>query len=341
MGLTQQQNDTTSLTGHGKTAQTLEQPPLNAAVPPMPLQGLAQRVPSAWVPYVQLTRVDRPGILAFLMPTLMGLCYGASILDTPIPPVEFLQKTVFCYIANLFLRGAACTWNDNLDQDVDRQVPRTRNRPIARGAVSTTQANIFTLAQVLIVAWILSYLPPQCLPWSVALGVLHAIYPLCKRVMDFAPAFLGLPFSVGMILPIVSLGINPFSGPVVALTVVEVAWSCICDTIYGHQDVKYDIQAGVGSMAVRFTNSSKLVTSILAAVIMAAMVFVGVSDNLTDVYFLIGCGGTAVGLAAMIYYVDLADPASCMYWFRSGLLYVGWTRVGGFLAQYLLSLVSA
>ncbi|KAG6828627.1 hypothetical protein H0H93_014831, partial [Arthromyces matolae] len=38
---------------------------------------------------------------------------------------------------------AGCIWNDILDRDFDRQVERTKNRPIAAGTISIFGALIF------------------------------------------------------------------------------------------------------------------------------------------------------------------------------------------------------
>ncbi|GLA53793.1 para-hydroxybenzoate--polyprenyltransferase, mitochondrial precursor (PHB:polyprenyltransferase) [Aspergillus niger] len=325
-----------AITAHHEGVKAQTQPPVTNE---MPIQSVAKLVPSSWVPYVQLMRLDRPGFLGFFMPTLMGLSAGATLADPPIAPLDFFKSFLFFWFVTNFIRGAACTWNDNLDQDFDRQVPRTRCRPIARGAVSTTQGHIFTLAQVAITAWILSHLPAQCHAYSLAMGVLHAIYPLCKRFMDFTPVFLGLPFSVTMILPAVGMGVDPFSAPAACLFMVEFIWTIIYETIYAHQDVQHDVQAGVKSMAVRYRHSTKIIASVLGVVMVGLMVAVGVLAGLSGIYFLVGCGGTALSLVVMIYSVDLTKPASCLYWFRMGFYIVGGSKSAGFLAQYLVDLL--
>jgi 4-hydroxybenzoate polyprenyltransferase len=48
------------------------------------------------------------------------------------------------------MRGAGCTINDMWDARLDRAVDRTKNRPLARGAVSMRQASIFLIGQLFV-----------------------------------------------------------------------------------------------------------------------------------------------------------------------------------------------
>jgi hypothetical protein len=46
------------------------------------------------------------------------------------------------------MRGAGCTINDLWDRDIDRQVERTRSRPLAAGTVTPLAALVFLGAQL-------------------------------------------------------------------------------------------------------------------------------------------------------------------------------------------------
>ena len=80
------------------------------------------------------------------------------------------------------MRGATCTWNDTVDAPFDRLVPRTKNRPVARGAVSPTAAHIFTAVQSIISLGILTLLPPVSFIYAIPAIVGWMLYPLAKRV---------------------------------------------------------------------------------------------------------------------------------------------------------------
>ena len=47
------------------------------------------------------------------------------------------------------MRSAGCTINDLWDYEIDRQVERTKSRPLASGALSPKQAIIFLGIQLL------------------------------------------------------------------------------------------------------------------------------------------------------------------------------------------------
>ena len=84
-------------------------------------------------------------------------------------------------VGSVILRGAAYAWNDNIDQDFDRKVTRCQNRPIARRAVSTTRAHLFTAALTITGLPLLALLSPNCVYHADPTSILFALYPFAKR----------------------------------------------------------------------------------------------------------------------------------------------------------------
>ena len=84
--------------------------------------------------YWKLCRGDRPiGVLLLLWPTWWALWLAAGGL----PPLW----TLFVFTAGVWLtRSAGCVINDYADRWLDPQVERTRDRPLATGAVSGREA---------------------------------------------------------------------------------------------------------------------------------------------------------------------------------------------------------
>jgi 4-hydroxybenzoate polyprenyltransferase len=314
-----------------------------------PTKGFLSLLPSSWVPYAQLMRLDKPaGFYAFYFPYLMGLSYGACIAQETIPPSTLLRQSSFFLLWCIILRGAACTWNDNIDQDFDRAVARCRLRPIARRAVSTPHGHMFTVAQCLaggaLLWWQGGRLSVECTYDVIPIAVLFGIYPFGKRFTNYPQFILGFPFAAAIFMACHALTVDPLTtGPTFAATVclfmANVLWTMIYDTIYAHQDIKDDIKAGVKSMAVRFKDSTKLVASTLGVVQVSLLVTVGHLTEMAPVYYAVTCGGTALSLAAMIGLVDLETPASCAWWFKMDFWFVGASVVGGFLGQYSLQLL--
>ncbi|KAL9118843.1 MAG: hypothetical protein Q9187_004600, partial [Circinaria calcarea] len=175
-----------------------------------PQTGLLSYLPSSWVPYAELVRLDRPtGILYFYLPFLFGLLYAACVAQPITPPSSLFTTHIPLFISIVLLRGAAVAWNDVVDRDLDRQVARCRFRPVARGAVSQTNGVAFAAAHMLIWSLILYHLPTQCVYYSIPYAILHVLYPLSKRVTDYAPLFLGLTFAWGVFVSGAALGADP------------------------------------------------------------------------------------------------------------------------------------
>lgn len=108
-----------------------------------PIHGLFRFLPDALVPYAELMRLDRlSGFWAFYWHYAIGL---GSAINMPLFSSDIDLKAIVLLAAHLGLwktvfRGIACTWNDNIDQDLDRQVARCLVRPIPRGAITMMQA---------------------------------------------------------------------------------------------------------------------------------------------------------------------------------------------------------
>ncbi|KAJ5772365.1 4-hydroxybenzoate polyprenyl transferase [Penicillium odoratum] len=307
-----------------------------------PKFGFLSYLPTSWVPYAQLMRLDKPGgYYAFVFPYWIGLGYGASIALHP-PTVWFLLSRAWLLSAAcIFLRGAACTWNDNIDQDLDRLVARCRNRPIARGAVSTTAGHVFTATQTAVGSAAFFLLPRICILDAIPITALFALYPFGKRFTNYPQAILGFPFAFGIVLACHSIHVNPFAlepkgllWSTIALVFANVFWTMVYDTIYAHQDREDDEKAGVKSMAVRFKESTKLLCSGLSIIIVALLATVGFLAKLGWIYYVVGVGGVMVSLGTMISAVNLTVPASCMWWFKWGFWYVGGMLLGGLLLQW-------
>ena len=285
-------------------------------------------------------RLDRPaGLYAFYIPYLIGLGYGACLTD-PIPsPTRIVRLSglflVFCRI----LRGAACSWNDNVDQEFDRQVARTRSRPIARRAVSTKQGHIFTVALLLAEIPVFMALPAACAYHAITINILFGGYALMKRITWYPQFVLGFPFAWAILMSCAALNVDPTSSqriiPTMSLFIANVLWTMIYDTVYAHQDIRDDIKAGVKSMAIRFSDSTKKLAAILATMQVALLLYAGWGARLSPIYFIFACCGTAFALGIMIAEVDLKEPSSCAWFFHRGFWYVGGSIVMGFAGEYM------
>ncbi|KAL1988056.1 hypothetical protein VTN96DRAFT_1087 [Rasamsonia emersonii] len=305
-----------------------------------PCHGIFRVLPASWIPYAELMRLDRPaGYYAFYWHYGIGLSFGASVCRPLAAPATLVMLAVYLALWVVILRGAVCTVNDNLDQDFDRQVARTRFRPIARGAVSTGQGYLFALAQFALGAAILLPLPPKAAIHAATTAAILAVYPLAKRVTDFPQVILGLGFAVAVFVSCAALNVDPLDDghrpATLSLFGACAIWTIIFDTIYAHQDRRDDVRAGVRSLAVLLGERTKLALSMLAALQVGLLAVVGFHSGFSPVYFVTTCGGTSLALTAMMTLVDLKKPASCAWWFGPGSSLVGACIVAGLASEYL------
>src|SRR5439155_11009695 len=140
--------------------------------------------------------------------------------------------------------SAGCVYNDIVDRELDRQVERTRLRPLASGRVSVRSAwllIIFLCAVGLIVLIQLKWVAQL-----VALASLApvAAYPFMKRITWWPQAWLGLVFSWGALVGWVELRGDQLAS-LAALYVGAICWVIGYDTIYALQDVEDDALVGI------------------------------------------------------------------------------------------------
>ncbi len=307
-----------------------------------PTTGFVSKLPSSWIPYAQLMRIDRPaGLYAFYFPYLIGLMYAASVAREAPKPLTLLTVAGLLLPLNVILRGAACTWNDTVDQAFDRQVERCRHRPVARGAVSTTQAHVFTLAQLVLGYPFLAFFPGPCTLHMQVTVILLFVYALMKRITYYPQVVLGFPFAWAVFFCLAALGIDPlgdYALPTLALFAANILWTVTYDTIYAHQDIADDEKAGVKGLALRLRDSTKLVASILSVAQVSLLALCGHWSGFGAIYFVGTVGGVAAAMAYYIYDVDLKRPESCGAWFHRQFWIVGAGFMAGLTGEYVMRL---
>ncbi|TFF25158.1 4-hydroxybenzoate octaprenyltransferase [Jiella endophytica] len=301
-------------------------------------------LPRAIWPYAQLARWDRPiGWQLLLWPcwwsaALAPQAVAPSAVHTGLPS---LWNLLLFLIGAIAMRGAGCTYNDLVDQDIDDKVARTRSRPLPSGRVSRLQAKLFLVAQALVGFLVLI----QFNPFAVLLGILSlatvAIYPFLKRVTDWPQLGLGLAFSYGALMGWAvhwgSLALAP-----VLLYAGAILWTIGYDTIYAHQDKEDDALVGVRSTARLFGNRTREALAILylgtIALFFAAFAASGMGAAGGPSWP--AYAGLAIGAVQMIWQIsslDIDDPDQCLALFKSNTVF-GWIIFFGLIFSALWSL---
>ena len=162
------------------------------------------------------------------------------------------------------MRSAGCVYNDIVDKDLDKQVERTRLRPLASGRVSLTASWVLIGLLCLLGLVVLLQLEPTAQLIALASLAPVAAYPFMKRITWWPQAWLGLVFSWGALVgwPAVTggFGWTPF-----VLWLGSIAWVVGYDTLYAIQDKEDDALVGVRSSARRMGDKAPLGVGLLYA----------------------------------------------------------------------------
>ena len=213
-------------------------------VPDTEHRGLIAMLPASLRPYAMLARFDRPiGWWLLFWPCVWGIVLaGGAITHWPL--------ILWMLAGSIAMRGAGCVYNDIADRDLDAQVERTRNRPLASGAISVEAAWIWLVMLALIGLIVLLQLRAGAQVVALASLLPVAAYPFMKRITWWPQAWLGLVFSWGALVGWIAAK-GSASVTMVLLYGGSIAWVIGYDTIYALQDREDDAMIGVRSSALR------------------------------------------------------------------------------------------
>ncbi len=219
-------------------------------VPDSERTGLIGGLPSAVRPYASLMRLDRPiGTWLLFWPCAWSVALAGV-------QGEWLLFGWFL-LGAFAMRSAGCVYNDIVDRELDRQVERTRLRPLASGRVSLNAAWALTIGLSLVGLIVLLQLLPVA-QLAALLSILPvAAYPYMKRITWWPQAWLGLVFGWGALVgwPAVT---GEFELPALLLWIGSIFWVIGYDTLYAIQDIEDDELVGVKSSARAMGDKAQL-----------------------------------------------------------------------------------
>ncbi|KAI1269395.1 4-hydroxybenzoate polyprenyl transferase family protein [Xylariaceae sp. FL1019] len=307
-----------------------------------PSSGVLSALPSSWVPYAELIRLDKPaGTWYLFFPCLFSTLLAAPVATAS--PLSVLWTSTLFLTGAIIMRGAGCSINDLWDRNLDPHVTRTRHRPIARGALTPFRALAFTGVQLFTGLGLLLQFPTVCLFYGIPSLLLVATYPLAKRVTYYPQFVLGLTFSWGAMMGFPALGVDLLAADAGALRVgaallyaSNVAWTVLYDMIYAHMDIRDDARAGIKSIALKHDADTRTVLTGLAVVQIGLLAGAGIATGAGPAFFIGSCGGAALTLGYMIKKVNLKNVRDCWWWFVHGCWITGGVISLGLGADYLI-----
>ena len=214
----------------------------DTSLPDTQAGGMLGLLPVSARPFALLARFDRPiGWWLLFWPCAWALALPGKV-------VQRWDLLLWFLIGAIAMRGAGCVYNDIVDRDLDRQVTRTRHRPLASGAVSLRAAWGWLVALCLIGLLVLVQLNIIAALIALASLVLVAAYPFMKRITWWPQAWLGLVFSWGALVAWAAVT-RELPLPALLLYAGSVFWIIGYDTIYAVQDIEDDAMVGIRSSA--------------------------------------------------------------------------------------------
>ena len=277
-------------------------------VPDSERRGLIGALPAPMRPYASLMRLDRPiGAWLLFWPGAWSLAL-AGFGPHGLAPILWLALGAWA------MRGAGCVYNDIVDKDLDRQVERTRLRPLASGRVPVGGAWALLCGLCMIGLLVLAQLGSMAILVALLSLPLVAAYPFMKRISWWPQAWLGLVFSwaalvgwaevraelagVDALDVVTFLGLAepyPYRAPIeiswtpLLLYAGSVFWVVGYDTIYALQDREDDALVGVRSSALALGGRAQagiFVFYLLALLFWAAALWRERPDGLTSIALL-------------------------------------------------------
>ena len=244
--------------------------------------------------YFRLIRLDKPiGTVLLLWPTLCALWMAQQ----GVPDWRLL---LIFFLGTFLMRSAGCAINDYADQDIDKFVKRTVDRPITSGRISGKEA--LAVAGVLVVAAFCLIIPLNALTkqLSVAAVIIAGTYPYFKRFFAIPQAYLGIAFGFG-----IPMGFAAVTGsvPVVAwlLLLGNVFWAVAYDTEYAMVDRDDDLKIGIRTSAITFGRYDVAIIMLCYALFLLLWLACGWYLGLR--YWFVG--GLAVAAGCAVYHYTL------------------------------------
>ena len=232
-----------------------------------------------------------------MVPALWALFLAAG----GTPPLPLLGIVI---IGTLATSAAGCVVNDLWDRDIDPEVERTKNRPLASRALSIRTGMAIALIALICAAVLAFYLNPLSFWLCVAAVPVIIGYPLAKRVFPVPQLVLSIAWGFGVLI-----SWSAVSGELTTATWLlwgaTLFWTLGFDTVYAMPDREDDQKLGINSSALFFGRYAPEAIAFFFAATAGLLALVGVVMQL-QLGFWIAWGIAVTGW--VWHYVRLRQP---------------------------------
>ena len=233
--------------------------------------------------FIEVTRLTRPiGYMLLFWPCAWGLTIAIDFSKNINVYIFYL---ILFFLGSVLMRSAGCIVNDILDKDFDKEVKRTKNRPIASGKISVKIGIIYSIILCLLALIVLINFNKFTIFLALASMPFAFTYPLMKRFTYWPQLFLGLTFNYGLILGWTSIN-NELNLIPIILYVGAIFWTLGYDTIYGFQDIKDDEIIGLKSTSIKFKSNPIMFLNICYLILTSSLLIIGYEMGYNIFYFI-------------------------------------------------------
>ena len=262
--------------------------------------------------FINLTRLNKPiGFMLLFWPCSWGLAYAFEYN----PNLElFIYYLALFFLGSVLMRSAGCIVNDIVDKNFDKQVERTKNRPIASGIISVKKSFFYVLSLCLLAFVILIQFNFFTIILGMSSMILAFSYPFMKRITYWPQLFLGLTFNWGIIMAWAAMDMD-FNLQIILLYFAAIFWTLGYDTIYGVQDMSDDEIIGLKSTAIKFKNNIKLFVGASYAItifLLSLILYNKIGINVISILFILFI---SLKIFQIIYF-DKKNPQKCLNAFK-------------------------
>ena len=263
--------------------------------------------------FLELTRLKKPiGYMLLFWPCAWGLTIAYDFSSDL--KIYFFYLSLF-FLGSVLMRSAGCIVNDILDRKFDKEVFRTKERPIASGKISVKLGLLY--ASILCVFAFIVLINFNFFTILIALASmpLAFTYPLMKRFTYWPQLFLGITFNYGLLLGWTSINEEINMLPFI-FYLGAIFWTLGYDTIYGFQDIEDDEIIGVKSTSIKFKKNPKIFLCFCYFLFIFVIVFAGLELNLNKFFFM-GATIVFIHLFFQIITFEKENKLKCLNIFKS------------------------
>lgn len=191
----------------------------------------------------------------FALPfAFMGAVLGAVVMFDALPSWVEIGWIILAMVG---ARSAAMGLNRLIDKAIDLKNPRTANRALPAGLLSSLEVLLFIVASFALLFWASANLNPLAMKLLPVAVFMMVIYSYTKRFTWLCHVILGLTIALAPLGGWVAVtGTIDWTALVLYASVA--LWTAGFDVIYACQDADYDRREGLHSIPSRFGIASAL-----------------------------------------------------------------------------------